>query len=512
MLKLIKYIKPYIANVLAAIVLLFIMGNADLALPDYLSKIVNVGIQQKGIKDAFPHALRSELFEKMNLFFSPEEQNLVSAAYQRVEPTQESALLAEYPALSSETIHVLQELSKQEQSLIEPIMARGMIITHTIQQVQENPENALNLMGSLPFDTSKIPAGMDLYKIVEMAPPTQREQMIDQIRDQFSGMPATLVHQVAATAIEREYEQLGVNLGRIQTNYILRTGGMMILVSLIAGVTSVSVSFLAARTSAGVARDIRKDVFTRVESFSSEEFNNFSTASLITRATNDVTQIQQVTFMIIRMAFFAPILGIGGVVRAVNKSPNMWWIIALAVALLILVVNIIFFIATPKFKIIQQLIDRLNLVTRENLTGMMVIRAFNKQSFEEKRFDRANRELANVSLFIHRVMITMGPLNTLIMSGLQILIIWIGAHQIAQSTLQVGDMMAFLQYSMQIMWAFMMLSMLFIFLEKLNLRMFTFVIRTLKNVFYRGFHSQPYRAKQQQLSAQQAVVNRRLST
>jgi len=466
MLKLIKYIKPYIANVLAAIVLLFIMGNADLALPDYLSKIVNVGIQQKGIKDAFPHALRSELFEKMNLFFSPEEQNLVSAAYQRVEPTQESALLAEYPALSSETIHVLQELSKQEQSLIEPIMARGMIITHTIQQVQENPENALNLMGSLPFDTSKIPAGMDLYKIVEMAPPTQREQMIDQIRDQFSGMPATLVHQVAATAIEREYEQLGVNLGRIQTNYILRTGGMMILVSLIAGVTSVSVSFLAARTSAGVARDIRKDVFTRVESFSSEEFNNFSTASLITRATNDVTQIQQVTFMIIRMAFFAPILGIGGVVRAVNKSPNMWWIIALAVALLILVVNIIFFIATPKFKIIQQLIDRLNLVTRENLTGMMVIRAFNKQSFEEKRFDRANRELANVSLFIHRVMITMGPLNTLIMSGLQILIIWIGAHQIAQSTLQVGDMMAFLQYSMQIMWAFMMLSMLFIFLPR----------------------------------------------
>jgi ATP-binding cassette subfamily B protein len=259
---------------------------------------------------------------------------------------------------------------------------------------------------------------------------------------------------------------MGINLGRIQTHYILRTGGMMILVALLAGITSVSVSFLAARTSAGVARDIRKDVFTRVESFSSQEFNNFSTASLITRATNDVTQIQQVTFMVIRMAFFAPILGIGGVIRAIDKSPNMWWIIALAVGMLLLIVNITFFIATPKFKIIQQLIDRLNLVTRENLTGMMVIRAFNKQSFEEKRFDGANRELTRVGLFIHRIMTTMMPLNTLVMSGLQILIIWIGAHQIAQSTLQVGDMMAFLQYSMQIMWAFMMLSMLFIFLPR----------------------------------------------
>jgi ATP-binding cassette subfamily B protein len=203
-----------------------------------------------------------------------------------------------------------------------------------------------------------------------------------------------------------------------------------------------------------------------VESFSSQEFNNFSTASLITRATNDVTQIQQVTFMIIRMAFFAPILGIGGVIRAVDKSPNMWWIIALAVGLLLLLINITFVIAMPKFKIIQKLIDRLNLVTRENLSGMMVIRAFNKQNFEEKRFDSANRELADVGLFINRVMATIMPLIILIMNGLSILIIWVGAEQIAQSTLQVGDMMAFLQYSMQIMFAFMMLSMLFIFLPR----------------------------------------------
>ncbi|HPL69125.1 MAG TPA: ABC transporter ATP-binding protein [Brevefilum sp.] len=466
MLKLLKYIKPYILLVLAAIVLLFILANADLALPDYLSKIVNVGIQHNGIEDTFPLAIRSEPFEQMAVFFSPEEQTFVNAAYRRVEPTQDSPLLAEYPALATQAIYVLEELSTQDQQLLEPIMTRGMIITLMIQQMQENPGNAADLAGQLPFDPSKIPPGSDIYTLLEMVPPEQRAQMIDQIKDQIEGMSATMADQLAITAIEREYQQLGVNLGSMQTNFILRTGGIMILISLVAGITNITVSFLAARTSASVARDIRKDVFTQVESFSSQEFNIFSTASLITRATNDVTQIQQVTFMLMRMAFFAPILGIGGVIRAVDKSPNMWWIIALAVGLLLLVITITFLITTPKFKIIQRLIDRLNLVTRENLSGMMVIRAFNKQDYEEKRFDGANRELADVGLFINRIMAVLAPLNTLVMSGLQILIIWIGAHQIAQSTLQVGDMMAFLQYSIQIMWAFMMLSMLFIFLPR----------------------------------------------
>lgn len=240
----------------------------------------------------------------------------------------------------------------------------------------------------------------------------------------------------------------------------------MVLLSILSGVTNVSVSYLAARTSASVARDIRKDVFTKVESFSSQEYNKFSTASLITRATNDITQLQHVVFMVMRLAFFAPIMGIGGVIRAVDKSPNMWWIIALAVAVLILLIVIVFFISVPKFTIIQKLIDRLNLVTRENLSGMMVIRAFNKQDFEEARFDTANKDLADVTLFINRIMATMMPVIMLIMNGLSVLIIWVGARQIAASTLQVGDMMAFLQYSMQIMFAFLMLSMLFIFLPR----------------------------------------------
>jgi ATP-binding cassette, subfamily B, multidrug efflux pump len=349
---------------------------------------------------------------------------------------------------------------------LEPVMARGLITLYILEQFQEDPEAAPDMLAQLPFDPTQFPPGMDLFTVLEMAPPAQVDQINAQIRDQFEDMPPTLINQLATAAIQREYEALGVNISQIQTNYILRTGGMMILISLVAGITSISVSFLAARTSAGVARDIREDVFTKVESFSSQEFNNFSTASLITRATNDVTQVQMVTFMIIRMAFFAPILAIGGVIRAVDKSPNMWWIIALAVGLLLLLIFIAFSAAMPKFKIIQKLIDRLNLVTRENLSGMMVIRAFNRQSFEEVRFDGANRELADTGLFINRVMAAVMPAMMLIMNGLSILIIWVGADQIAQSTLQVGDMMAFLQYSMQIMFAFMMLSMLFIFLPR----------------------------------------------
>jgi ATP-binding cassette, subfamily B, multidrug efflux pump len=466
MLRLIKYTKPYILLIIAAIVLLFIMANADLALPDYLSQIVNVGIQNNGIEDALPQAIRQEQLNRMSLFFSAEEQTLVDQAYRLIDGTDDEALLAQFPALAEEPIYLLEELTDPVQAALEPVMARGLIILYILEQFQENPAVAPDMLAQLPFDPAQIPPGMDIISVMEMAPPAQVSQINDQIQAQFEGMPPTLIEQLATAAIQREYEALGVNISQIQTNYILRTGGMMILISLVAGITSISVSYLAARTSAGVARDIREDIFTKVESFSSQEFNNFSTASLITRATNDVTQVQMVTFMIIRMAFFAPILAIGGVIRAVDKSPNMWWIIALAVGLLLLLIMLAFSAAMPKFKIIQKLIDRLNLVTRENLSGMMVIRAFNRQSFEEVRFDGANRELADTGLFINRVMAAVMPAMMLIMNGLSILIIWVGADQIAQSTLQVGDMMAFLQYSMQIMFAFMMLSMLFIFLPR----------------------------------------------
>jgi len=466
MLRLIKYIKPYILLVIITIGLLFIMANADLALPDYLSQIVNVGIQHNGIEDAIPQGIRKSQLDQMALVLSPEEQDLVYGSFQLIEDTRDEELLEEYPILETEPIYLLEDLTDQEHDQLEPIMARGLIILYAIQELQESPEGAMDLFGELPIDPSQLPPGMDPFDLFEMATPDQRAQITDQIREQFEAMPPTLINQLSTAAIQREYEIMGVDMLHIQNNYILRTGGTMILISLVAGITNIAVSYLSSRTSAGVARDIRKDVFTKVEKFSRQEFSNFSTASLITRATNDVTQVQQVVFMVMRMAFFAPILGIGGVMRAIDKSPNMWWIIALAVVLLLLMILIAFFVAVPKFKIIQKLIDRLNLVARENLSGMMVIRAFNKQAFEEQRFDNVNRELTDVSLFIFRVMAIIMPFITLVMNGLSIVIIWVGADQIAQSTLQVGDMMAFLQYSMQIMFAFMMLSMLFIFLPR----------------------------------------------
>ena len=467
MKRLIKYLKPYVLYVILAIVLLFVMANADLALPDYLSRIVNVGIQQNGIDSVIPEYIRKSQLDNMVLFFDDQDVDTIYAAYQLVDETSPDyeELVQTVPALETEPVYVLNELSKDETAQLEPLMSRGLLILYGIQQIQSNPEQAATMMGGLAFDPTQIPAGMDLFSMLRMAP-DQLEAIKAQIGEQFDALPETLATQMTTAAIKEEYQALGVELTPIQTNYILRTGGIMVLLSLLSGVTNISVSFLAARTSASVARDIRKDVFTKVESFSSQEYNKFSTASLITRATNDVTQIQQVVFMIMRLLFLAPIMGIGGVIRAVDKSPNMWWIIALAVAVLILLIVVVFIISIPKFTIIQKLIDRLNLVTRENLSGMMVIRAFNKQGFEEKRFDKANKNLADVSLFINRVMSTMMPIMMLVMNGLSVLIIWTGSHQIAASTLQVGDMMAFLQYSMQIMFSFLMLSMLFIFLPR----------------------------------------------
>ncbi len=467
MKRLLRYLKPYLLSVIAAIVLLFVMANADLALPDYLSRIVNIGIQQNGIDSVIPQYIRKSQLDNMLLFFDDEESAIVTEAYQLVDETSPDydELIETIPALATEPVYVLKELPNEDLEQLKPVMSRGLLILYGIQQIMENPEQAQEMLGQLPFDPAQIPQGMDIFTALKMAP--ERLEMIKEgITEQFDAQPDTLVTQLTTEAIRQEYHSMGIDLGKIQNNYILRTGGVMVLYSILAGVMNISVSFLAARTSASVARDIRKDVFTKVESFSSQEFNMFSTSSLITRATNDVTQIQQVVFMIMRLAFFAPILGIGGVIRAVDKSPNMWWIIALAVALLMLLIVIVFIISVPKFTMIQKLIDRLNLVTRENLSGMMVIRAFNKQDFEEERFDKANKNLADVTLFINRVMATIMPVMMLIMNGLSVLIIWVGAHQIAESTLQVGDMMAFLQYSMQIMFAFLMLSMLFIFLPR----------------------------------------------
>jgi len=461
-------LKPYLALILLTIVLLFVQANADLALPDYLSKIVNNGIQQGGVENAVPHAIRQSEMNRLFLFTSAEEKTLIANSYSLVDQNspEYDQYVKEYPTLVNEAIYVRKDLDQAQINQLNPVMAKSFLVVYTIQQAMTDPSKAALLAQGSQFDLSKLPPGMDLFTALGMMPAQQLSKMTAAINEKFATLGDSMINQMAVGAVKAEYEALGINGNKLQTDYILRTGGMMLLISLLGGACTVATGLLAARTAAGAARDIRKGVFKKVESFSSTEFDKFSTASLITRTTNDVTQVQMVIFMIMRMVFYAPIIGVGGVIRAIGKGASMWWIIAVAVVALLSLILIVFAIALPKFKIMQTLVDRLNLVTRENLSGMMVIRAFNKQEYETRRFDKANRDLTDTSLFIARVMVTMMPVMMLIMNGLSLLIIWVGAHQVAESTMQVGDMMAFMQYAMQIVFAFLMLSMMFIFLPR----------------------------------------------
>ncbi|MGB4587307.1 MAG: ABC transporter ATP-binding protein [Rectinemataceae bacterium] len=403
MMRLMRYLKPYLASIALIVALLFLQANADLALPDYMARIVNTGIQQGGIEDSLPRAIGGKELEKALLFTSQEESASILAAYDRFEPGSEAhqALLKKYPNAGSEPLYILKKIDATTRSRL----------------------NAL---------------------------------MLGAISSRLTGIQA----------VKGEYERLGMDTATLQTSYILSMGGLMLLLTLLSVVATVIVGFLGARTAAGFARDLRVNLFRKVENFSFAEFDKFSMASLITRSTNDITQMQMVTVMGLRMFFYAPIIGIGGVIRATGKASSMWWIIALAVSIILGVIAVVFTIALPKFKNIQKLIDKLNLIVRENLSGMMVIRAFAMQGEEEKRFDKANKDLTGTMLFVTRVMVILMPLMMLIMNLVSLLIIWTGAHEVALSQIRVGDMMAFMQYAMQIFFAFIMLSMMFIILPR----------------------------------------------
>jgi ATP-binding cassette subfamily B protein len=358
------------------------------------------------------------------------------------------------------------ELTAEEIEALNPVIGRALLAVYTLEQAASDPEKAAALSQQTGMDLSQLPAGSDPFTLLQQLPETQLAQISGMVSGQFAALDSSMITQAAAAAVKAEYLALGADAQQIQTAYILQICGLMLLLTLAVVVCVVIISLLSARTGAGFARDLRRDVFSKVSSFSKAEFETFSTASLITRSTNDVTQMQMVTTMGMRMLFFAPIMAIGAIIRAVEKSPSMTWIIALGVGTLLVMVIVIFSISLPRFQRIQQLIDRLNLVTRESLSGIMVIRAFNTQDFELKRFDRANVDLMQNSLFVGRVMVTLFPFMTLIMSGLSLLIIWVGSHQVAASALQVGDMMAFLQYAMHVVFSFLMISMMFIFLPR----------------------------------------------
>ncbi|KAF0112259.1 MAG: ABC-type multidrug transport system ATPase and permease component [Chloroflexi bacterium] len=468
MFRLVKYLKPYLLLILISIGLLFGQAMADLALPNHMSEIVNIGIQQGGVENAVPQAIRASEMDKLVIFMSAENKTTVLTDYTLIDSNSVDYqnYLKKYPVLANEPVYVLNQIDIIKIQKLAPITGKAILVVSMLEQAVKDPAKAALLGQSSGFDISKLPAGMDVFALLSKLPADQISKMTASVNEKFSAMSSSMIAQSAAAPIKAEYEALGMDAGKIQTAYILRLGGWMLLLTLLSATATIIVGFLSARTAAGVSRDLRRAVFGKVESFSKAEFEKFSTASLITRSTNDVTQIQMVIIMIIRMVFYAPIIGVGAIIRAVHKSPSMTWIIALAVALLLVLIVMVFSVSLPKFKRIQSLIDRLNLVTRESLSGMMVIRAFNTQAFEAERFDKANKDLTANNLFVSRVMVVMMPMMMLLMNGLSVLIIWVGAHQVAASALQVGDMMAFMQYAMQVVFSFLMLSLMFIILPR----------------------------------------------
>ncbi|ADQ39751.1 ABC transporter related protein [Caldicellulosiruptor acetigenus I77R1B] len=463
MKKVAKYLKPYTLLVLAAILFVFIQAMSELTLPDYMSKIVNVGIQQSGIENAVPEAIRSSTMEKVLLFVPQNKKDDILSMYELVTKDSHnySKYLKKYPILSKEDVYVLKTKEKDKIDKVNVDLGRAILAAFGIEKMMSSAKGK-----SFNFNGRQIPAGVDLFAILKQLPQQQVMQIQQEINKKFASLGDSMIVQAAASAIKDEYKKIGIDIGKIQTSYIIKMGLLMLLLTLISAISTVLVAFFAAKSAAGVARDMRRDVFSTVESFSIEEFDKFSTASLITRTTNDIMQIQMLLVISIRMIFFAPVMGIGGVLKALSKSHSMSWIIALAVIVLLGLIMILYAIAMPKFMIMQKLIDKLNLVARENLSGIMVVRAFNAQKFEEERFDEANKDLTKVGLFVNRAMAVLFPSMMFIMNGVTLLIVWVGAHYIQNSSMQVGDMLAFMQYSIQIIFAFLMLSMLFILVPR----------------------------------------------
>ncbi len=454
MRKLFKYLKPFAGSIAVAVILVFMQAMCDLKLPDYMSDIVNVGIQQGGITDAVPEQTGDETMEKLMLFFSGEEQSLLNQYYQEENGVWKQT--GEFAGGDRETLNTAFSRAFAAMGSIDAIGEDPEALQKMLEQLQASPQEGMPSSGG----------ELDLFAMLRRLSEEQRLEIAAKVTEQYDAVGASMSDQAAVTFLKAEYDALGVDTAAIQRQYIVWTGLKMLAVALLAAACTITVCLLSARIGAGLGRDLRSAVYGKVSSFSNAEFDKFSTSSLITRTTNDITQVQILVVMAIRMMVYAPVMGIGGIIYAVQKSVSMSWIIALGVVVLLSLVGVITSIVMPRFKRMQSLIDRLNQVTRENLSGMMVIRAYNTQDFEEKRFDKANRDLAGNTLFVNRVMSAMMPVMMLIMNCLTLLIIWVGAHQVAEAAMQVGDMMAYMQYAIQIVMSFLMVSMMFIMVPR----------------------------------------------
>lgn len=444
MFKMFHYMKERWHYMVMIIVLLFIQAFCDLSLPDYTSKIINVGIQQKGVEDGVPETIREESMDKLLLFLEQEEAEEVLDAYK-----------------NKDGIYKLQSVTEEEREELNQILGiPELVVTGLSDEESEETKKIKEQM--------KLPKEADLFQVFQSMPKEQLETMTEEMKKELEEMPDSIVTQSAVLFVEQEYEAQDIDMDKLQMEYILMSGVKMLGLAFLAMAAAIAVTFLSARVAAVLGRNLRNSIYRKVISFSGRELNQFSTASLITRSTNDVQQVQMLFTLLFRIVLYAPILGIGGVYKVFQTDASMTWILALAVVVIMLFVVLLFRIAMPKFTRLQFLIDELNLVSREILTGVPVVRAFSREKHEEERFEEANARLTKTNLFVNRCMTFMMPVMMLLMNGVTVLIVWNGAHAVNEGSMQVGNMMAFMQYAMQIIMAFLMITMMSIMIPRAN--------------------------------------------
>ena len=444
MIKLMKYLKKSAGYIVLIIGLLFLQAYCDLSLPDYTSKIINVGIQQGGIPDGVPEKLRESTMENLQIFMDDDTSKTVLDSY----------------VLDGDIYELKDTVTGEKRDELNDLLCKPLMMYASFTSGSEESQQMISQMN--------VPEGTDPMQVLAAMPEEAKAKMMEDVDEKLSDMPESILTQAAVSSVKAEYEAMGEDLDAIQMNYIKTSGIRMVLMALVIMLAAVSVTFLSARVAAALGHDLRDNVYRKVIHFSSNEYHKFSTASLITRSTNDVQQVQQVMTMMFRIVLYAPILGVGGVIKVLQTDSSMTWILAVAVVLILLVILVLFQVAMPKFTKLQTLIDRLNLVTREILTGIPVIRAFSREKHEEERFEKANIDLTKTNLFVNRCMTFMMPVMMLIMNGVSVSIIYFGAHGVDNGTMQVGNMMAFIQYAMQIIMSFLMITAISIMLPRAN--------------------------------------------
>lgn len=462
-----KILRKSLIPILTVIVLLFFQAMCDLALPDYTADIVNVGIQQGGIEDSVLEVMDVNMRDNLLLFMDEDGQNIVQGSYSLINKNslpevEYKKYLKKYPKLVNEDLYIINDLTFEERKKL----ADTTIYPFLIVSLMESNNDKLTIY--LPEDFkamwSSLPEGMSILDAIKRLPQDKRMEIVGMVKERFADVENSIVNQMGITLVKAKYEQLDVNTEKIQISYIIEVGIKMVALAFLAMAIAIITTYMSSRIAAKFSRDLRSDVINKVMKFSNKEYDEISTASMITRCTNDIQQIQMLLVMMLRIVIYAPIMGIGALTKVSGNA--MSWIIALAVLVIISVVIILFSIVMPKFKTVQKLIDKLNLVAREILTGLPVIRAFATEEYEEKRFDKANKDLTKLNLFVNRVMTGMMPIMMLVMNGVSILIVWVGASKVDAGTMQVGTLIAFITYTMQIIMSFLMISMMSIMLPR----------------------------------------------